>query len=149
MLTIDVLLLDYQDATLPIKTHTYSHTANVNFIEITYLKIYPLVLINSFPPPSRQRFWNSGSLEEWKLCHYVMFDAGIHLRLLSTSILGMHKVFEVLLCCLKGIWVHPYTVTQSKLSPDFGFCGHLWSGNVAISSYLRLTSTSECFPHPY
>ncbi len=29
------------------------------------------------------------------------------------------------------------------------FFGHLWSGNDAITSWLRLTSTSDCYPHPY
>ncbi len=63
-----------------------------------------------------------------------MVDADIHLKLFSTSKLDMYKVFEVLLSCLKGILVHPYTVTQAKLGPDFWFWGHLWSGNDAISS---------------
>jgi hypothetical protein len=63
-----------------------------------------------------------------------MVEADILLRLLPRSILDMYTVFEVLLCCLKGIWVHPYTVTQTMLSPDFGFWGHLGSGNDAISS---------------
>jgi hypothetical protein len=64
----------------------------------------------------------------------MMVEADIHLRLLFTSILDMYKVFEILLCCLKGIWVHSYTVTQANLAPDFEFWGHLWSGNDAISS---------------
>jgi hypothetical protein len=58
-------------------------------------------------------------------------------------------VFEPLTCCLKGIWEHPYTDTQAKLAKDFGLLGHLWSGNDAITSWLRLISTSDCFPHPY
>jgi hypothetical protein len=45
---------------------------------------------------------------------YVMVEANIHLRPLHTSILDIHKVFEPLVCCLKGIWLHPYTVTLSK-----------------------------------
>jgi hypothetical protein len=27
--------------------------------------------------------------------------------------------------------------------------GHLWSQNDVIMSLLRLTATSNCFPHPY
>jgi hypothetical protein len=66
-------------------------------------------------------------------------------------------------CCLKGIWVHPYTIPLAKLAPDLEIlcglwsgndaitpclCG-LWSGNDAITPWLTLASTSNCFPHPY
>ncbi len=27
-------------------------------------------------------------------------------------------MFEPLVCCLKGIWLHPCTVTPAKLAPD-------------------------------
>jgi hypothetical protein len=62
----------------------------------------------------------------------------IHLRLLPKSELDISKVFESLTCCLRGIWVHPYTDTQAKLAQAFGLLGHLWSGNDAITSWLRL-----------
>ncbi len=32
---------------------------------------------------------------------------------------------------------------------DLGVLGHLWSQNDVIMSWLRLTATSNCFPHPY
>ena len=32
---------------------------------------------------------------------------------------------------------------------DFGVLGHLWSQNDVITPRLRLTATSNCFPHPY
>ena len=54
-----------------------------------------------------------------------MVEADIHLRLLHTSILDIYKVFEPLVCCLKGVWVHPYTITLAKLAPDLGTQGHL------------------------
>jgi hypothetical protein len=73
----------------------------------------------------------------------------MHLRLLLKSELDISKVFESLACCLKGIWVHPYTNTQAKLAQDFGILGQLWSGNDAITSWLRLISTSDCLAHPY
>ncbi len=69
-------------------------------------------------------FGNSGSLEEWKLCHNVTVQADIHRRPLHTSILDIYKVFETLVCCLKGIWLHPYTITLAKL-PPFGDSGSL------------------------
>jgi hypothetical protein len=49
----------------------------------------------------------------------IMFEADIHLRLLHTSKVEINKVFEPLLCCLKGIWVHPYHYT-GQVGPRFG-----------------------------
>jgi hypothetical protein len=69
-----------------------------------------------------------------------MVEADIHLRLPFTSILDIYKVFEPLVCCLNGIWVHPYTVTPAKLAPDLGSQCH----NVMFEAdiYLRLLQTS-------
>ncbi len=61
-----------------------------------------------------------GLLVEWKRCHYVMVEATIHLTPLSTSILNIFKVFKSVVCCLKGIWVDPYTIPPAKLAPDLG-----------------------------
>jgi hypothetical protein len=82
-------------------------------------------------------------------CHNVMFEADIYLRLLYTSILDIYKTFEPLACCLKGIWVQPYSVTPAKFPPDLGIQNHLRSGNDATTSWLRLISTSDHFIHPY
>jgi hypothetical protein len=82
-------------------------------------------------------------------CHNVMFDADIYLSLLQTSILDIHKVFQLLVCCLKGIWVQPYSVTPANMPPDLGIQVHLRSGNDAKTSRLRLISTSDHFIHPY
>ncbi len=54
-----------------------------------------------------------------------MVEADIHLRPLHTSILDIYKGFELLVCCLKGMWVHPYTVTLAKLALDLGILGSL------------------------
>jgi hypothetical protein len=69
-----------------------------------------------------------------------MVETDIHLRPFHTSTLDINKVFETLACCLKGIWVHPYSVTPARLAPDLGTQGHLWSENDAITSWLRLIS---------
>ncbi len=87
------------------------------------------------------RFGDSGSLEEWKWCHNVIVEADIHFIPLHTSILDIYKVFESCVCCLKGIWLHPYTVALARLAPDLGTQGHFWSENDAITSWLRLIST--------
>ncbi len=39
----------------------------------------------------------------------VTVEDNIPLRLLPTSIQDIYKVFEPLVCCLTGIWMHPYT----------------------------------------
>ena len=67
-----------------------------------------------------------------------MFDAAILLNLLPTFILEMYKVFEPLVCCLKGICVHPYTIPPAKLAPYLEILVHLSSENDAIMSCLRL-----------
>ncbi len=91
----------------------------------------------------------SGSLEEWKNCHNFMIEAYIHLRPLHTFILVIYKVFETLVCCLNGIWLHPYTITLAKLPPDLGMQVHLRSRNDATTSWLRLISISNHFIHSY
>jgi hypothetical protein len=63
-----------------------------------------------------------------------MVEADIHFRSLHTYILDLYKVFETLVCCFKGIWVHPYSVTLARLAPDLATQGHLWSENDAIMS---------------
>jgi hypothetical protein len=77
-----------------------------------------------------------------------MVEADIHLRHLHTSILDMYIVFGPLVCCLKGIWVHPYTITLAKLALDLGIQVHLRIGNDAMMSCLRLISTTDHFMHP-
>ncbi len=78
-----------------------------------------------------------------------MAEADINLGPFHTSILSIYKGFEQLVCCLKGMWVHPYTVTPAKLAPDFGIRVHSWSENDVITSWLRLISTADPFIYPY
>jgi hypothetical protein len=80
-----------------------------------------------------------------------MVDADSHLKLLPISILDTYKVIEYIDMLSMGIQYHPYTVIPTLLGSDFGVgvLGHLWSQNDLIMSWLRLTATSNCFPHPY
>ena len=105
-------------------------------------------------------FGKSGSLEEWEWCHNVIVETDFHLSLLQTSILDIYKVFAPLVCCLKGVWVHPYTVTPTKLALDLGILGSLeewqWCHNVMFGAdiYLKPLHTSivdntTCFSHWY
>jgi hypothetical protein len=79
----------------------------------------------------------------------AMVEAGIDLIPLQTSILDIYKVFEPLVCCLKGVWLHSYTITLANLAPNLGIHIHWRSGNDATKSCLRQMSTSDCFIHPY
>ncbi len=36
-------------------------------------------------------------------------------------------MFASFVCCLKGRWVHPYTITPTNFPPHLGIQGHLWS----------------------
>jgi hypothetical protein len=51
-------------------------------------------------------------------CYYIMVEADIHLRLVHNSILDIYNVLESLICCLKGIWVHPYIVIPQENGPQ-------------------------------
>jgi hypothetical protein len=92
------------------------------------------------------RFGDSMSLVE---CKNGAITSVLRLRLIPTSLLDINNVFEPLVCCLKGIWMHPYTIAPAKLAPDLGSQGHLWSDNDVITSWLRLISTSDPSMHPY
>jgi hypothetical protein len=84
-----------------------------------------------------------------KMLHFVKVDADSHLELLPTSILDIYKVNEHIDMLSMGIQYQPYTVIPTLLDSDFGALGHLWRQNDVIMSWLRLTATSNCFPHPY
>jgi hypothetical protein len=49
----------------------------------------------------------------------------------------------------QGHMVAPLYRYTGQVGPDLGSQGHLWSGNDAITSWLRLIYTSDCFIHPY
>jgi hypothetical protein len=76
-----------------------------------------------------------------------MVDADDHLKLLPTSILDIYKVFVHIDMLSIGIQQQPYTVIPTLLGSEFGVLGYLWSQNDVIMSWLRLTATSNCFPH--
>jgi hypothetical protein len=78
-----------------------------------------------------------------------MVEANSHLKLLPSSILDIYKVFERIDMLFIGIGWQPYTVILTVLGSDFGVCGNLWSQHDVIMSWLRLTATSNYFPHPY
>jgi len=55
-----------------------------------------------------------------------MVEAAILFKLLPTTILDIDKVFEPLVCCFKGIWVHLFTYhSTGHVGPRFGNDGLL------------------------
>jgi hypothetical protein len=78
-----------------------------------------------------------------------MVEADSNLKLLPTSILDIYKEIEHIDMLSMGIQYQPYTVIPTLPGSDFGALGHLWSQNNKIMSWLRLTTTSNGFPHPY
>jgi hypothetical protein len=72
-----------------------------------------------------------------------MVEADSHLNLLPASILDIYNVFE-------HIDMHcPLVFGRSLpyLGQMIGFWVTLWSQNDVITSWLRVTATSNCFPH--
>jgi hypothetical protein len=53
-----------------------------------------------------------------------MVEAGISLKLLTTSILNMYILFEHIDMLSIGIKYEPYTVIPTRLGSDFGVLGH-------------------------
>ena len=102
-------------------------------------------------PPAKLTpvFGNSGHLWSENDVIRSCFEAEIHIRPLQTSIVNIYKVFEPLVCCLKAICVHLYTMPPARFAPDLGIQVCLWIVNDVITSWLRLRSTSYHFPHPH
>ncbi len=71
-----------------------------------------------------------------------------HLKLLLASIQAILTMFEHSDMLSMGIQYQHYTVIPTLLGSVFQGLGPLWSQNSVITSWLRLTVTSNCFPHP-
>jgi len=85
-----------------------------------------------------------------KWCHYVMVESDSHLKLLPPSISDIYKLFEHFDMLSIGIRYQPcYTVIHLTWLRFWGSGSLMWSKNDVITSWLRLTATSNCFPHPY
>ncbi len=78
-----------------------------------------------------------------------MVEAEGHLKLLPTSIYKCTKCLSTLICSPNAYNISLTHIPTLLLGSDFGVLGHLWSQNDVIMSWLRLTATSNYFPHPY
>ncbi len=76
-----------------------------------------------------------------------MVEADSHLKQPPPSILDIYKLFEhiAMLSVIMGRSLTQLYPPYVLLSEDFGILGHLWSQNDVITSWLRLTATSNCF----
>ena len=116
----------------------------------------PVAALHSYTHPTWLRFWGSGTCGCgcWaKRCQYVMVEAEgqtsnqtdfpIHIRHIKSVCAHWYAVHWHTVATLCS-YTHP-----TSLGSDFGVLGHLWSQNDVDTSWLRLTATSNCFPHPY
>ncbi len=114
----------------PPQTASHIHIGHIQSVWAHWYAVHrhKILALHSYThSTSWLRFWGSGSLVELKWCHYIMFEAESHLKLLPTSILDIYKVFEHIDMLSIGIWRQPYTDTPTLLGSDFGVIGHLWS----------------------
>ncbi len=64
----------------------------------------------------------------------------------------IHKVIEHIYMLFIGrgmIQKQAYTFIPTLLGSDLRILDHLWSPNDVVMSWMRLTHTSNCFPHSY
>ncbi len=94
-------------------------------------------------------------LRFWVLCHLRSQNDVIMswLRLTATSNCFPHSKYTCSKClrtliCHPQAYCSPYTFIPTLLGSEFWVLCHLWSQNDVIMSWLRLTATSNCFPHP-
>jgi hypothetical protein len=78
-----------------------------------------------------------------------MDEADSHIKLLPALTLDIYKVFQHIDMLSMGIWQQPQNVIPTLLGSDFGVLAHMLSKNDGSVSWLRLTATSNCFPHQY
>ena len=102
---------------------------------------------NSYTQCTWVRFCDPGSLVESTWYHYVMAEADSQLKLLLASILNIKKCLSTLIYCFQA-----YSSSLKQLYPPY--LGHIWvchlcSQNDVITSWLRLTVTSNCCLRPH
>ena len=94
-------------------------------------------------------FWVTCGVKIKMMSLHHGWDWGPDLKQISPSILDINKVFVHIYMLSIGIQQPSYRVIPILFGSDFGVLGHLWSQNDVNTSWLRLTATSNCFPHPY
>ena len=85
---------------------------------------YAVATLHSCTHTTWFRFGGSGPLVEWKWCHYVMVEAGSHLKLLLPSIRQIQRVWAHW-CVVHWHTVSAYTVLPNTAWLRFGGSGPL------------------------
>ncbi len=78
-----------------------------------------------------------------------MVEADSHLKLLPASTSYIDTVFEHIAMLSMGMQQYPLTVIPTQLGSYLGVLGILCSQHDVITSWLRLTANSNCFPHSH
>ncbi len=135
----------------PPQTASHIHIRHIQSLWAHWYNVdwHAVSALHSYTHSTLLRFWGSGSHVESKWCDYVMVEANSHLNLLPTSILNMYNMFEQ-----NWYAVHRHMVgaLHSYTHPTwlrYWGSGSLVESNDIIMSWLRLTATLNCFPHPY
>ncbi len=136
---------------LPTQTTSCHHIIHIKSVWAHWHAVHGHMAVasNSYTHTTWFIFWGSGSLVESKCCHYIMVEADSPLQTVThiqtihiTSVwANWHAVHDHI-----AVVSNSYTHTSASY---FLFLGHLWIQNDVITSWLRLTATSNCFPHPY
>jgi hypothetical protein len=135
----------------PLQTASLIHIRNVKSVWVHWYAVHRHMVAawHSHTHTTWLRFWGSGSLMESKWCHYAMVEVIVSQ---TASLIPMRYI--------QSVWAHWYAVHGHKVAalPSFTHANYLqfWgsgsllqSQNDVITSWLRLTATSNCFPHPY
>ncbi len=107
---------------------------------------HKVAALHSYPPYLAQIWglWVTCGVKTMRLCHCWGWQPP---QTASRSILDIYKVFEHIDMLSIGIrWQH-YTGIHPTWLRFWGSGSLMWSQNDVITSWLRLTATSNCFPH--
>ncbi len=117
-------------------------------IDIYAVYRHMVAALHSYPPYLAQilGFWVTYGVEMMSLCHGWGWQ--LPRTTSRTYIRHIESVWDIDMLSI-GIWKQPYTVIQPTWLRFGGFESLMWSQNDVITSWLRLTATLKCFPHPF
>jgi hypothetical protein len=118
----------------PPQTSSHIHKRHIQCVWAHWYADYRHIVaaLQSYTHPTWLQFWGSGSLVESTWCHYVMVEAGSHLKLLLTSILDIYKVY----------WAHWYAVHWHRVVALHSYTHPTWlrfwgSGSLVESNWCH------------
>jgi hypothetical protein len=150
LVELRLLIFFMVDADSHLKLLPTSILALINWLStlICHPWAYSISLTQLYPPclALNLGLWVTCGVKMMRLCHGWSWQSPqnashIHIR--------HSQVFYHIDALSIGIWKQPYPILLTLLGGDFWFLGNLWSQHNVIMSWLRLTATSNYFPHPY